>query len=731
MAGKKKTASTYDQVKNILNKLQGKNVPSYQGLHAFWLDPDVFLNASLYGQRLIAPNPKENRNGHASVTGTGGSCCGSKTSPDLGAAQTAVQEPPISTTVGNCWPSGGSGGGTDPGTTRSDESGIIKGLRAEAPFDGTTFPPLLWDAKYPATQEDIQYIANWIDADCPLDLEAEKQISSQGQAKIESRNKSIALASGDLLHQVSTKKINVDRQANKGVMNRREIQSLKPKELEVYRDALRCMSTYNDYLQDERSYDWWARIHTNSCQHGWEQFLPWHRLYLYFFEQKLQDFDASITIPYWDWAAYYDKNKTTFLNTVPDLGYLPPNFGCSLNKQGYEALSKAKNAKGKALFTNAELSGLKKMVGKDPSQSGLRFLNQAKISFGLINQKGAATWDEKVTAIYNELKKENPLWLPNRWPGAMGGPTTYPNQQDINNLLALTNFSDFGGGPANDHHYGSLEKVHNGMHNFSGGTNPTYPSDNNPTWQAIYKELELNPPDPQAYENPIYGWMTDNRITAFDPLFWSHHSNVDRIWANWQTLHSGTPEGMNQAMAPWSLTVADGMSIKTLGYQYVKDSAHYHVDSSIGMQTFRSAETQVSANTLDNHKKAEIQIHRVRRGNLPNAHIRIFLNSPEADANTPTVGNDNFVEQITTFHGSCYGGPGHCDLPLDKTRAFDLRSLHHHEPRNYKIDATATVKRLLACGAKDISIQMVVVGLDGKPINNALYLDGVSLNFLD
>ena len=32
-----------------------------------------------------------------------------------------------------------------------------------------------------------------------------------------------------------------------------------------------------------------ALIHQNHCQHGWERFLPWHRIYLYEFEQVLQD----------------------------------------------------------------------------------------------------------------------------------------------------------------------------------------------------------------------------------------------------------------------------------------------------------------------------------------------------------------------------------------------------------------------------------------------------------
>ena len=34
--------------------------------------------------------------------------------------------------------------------------------------------------------------------------------------------------------------------------------------------------------------------------------------------------------------------------------------------------------------------------------------------------------------------------------------------------------------------------------------------------------------------------MTAPTYTAFDPIFWGHHSNVDRLWAEWQKLHPDT-----------------------------------------------------------------------------------------------------------------------------------------------------------------------------------------------
>jgi tyrosinase len=757
MTSGKKQKSMYEQVTEILDSLQGKNVPSYQGLNAFWRNPEIFLNASLYGQRLIAPKGENQNNEISTRCGSSNSntvstaqpiekkssdCCGSQeksvSNQIISSAVRTAQSPTVSSKMnGDCWPSGGSGGdgGIINQPKRSDQSAIIKGLKGEYPFDGKMFPKLLWDTKNTANADQIDTIANWIDADCPLTLNEEVQTSlatkKESNIKIETaKNATLALATGLTLHKVSTNKTNEDHNNVKGLTIRKEISSLTIDELTTFRDAISCMNQYNDFWQDERSFDFWARIHTNSCQHGWEQFAPWHRLYLYFFEQKLQDFNPNIALPYWSWSDYADANKTSFNNQQYDLGVLPDAYGCFLTPTGLTKLKNAKSLEGATLFSSKEITLLETITKKGTIfNSGLRFLTAAGIPYEIINLNNTAVWSDKIRVLYNVLKEINPLWFPNRWPGSMGPLSTYPTKEDIDLIVSINNFGDFGGGPSYDHHYGALEKVHNGMHNFSGGTNPCYPG-NNKEWDKIYKKLNLTA-DPQSLENPVYGWMTDNRITAFDPLFWGHHSNVDRIWSVWQESHSGTPQDMDGALAPWSLGVKDAMSIQKLGYVYMRDSVFYNTSNKVGIQKFSSEPATVSSSTLDTHRKAEIKLHRVQKGNLQNAQIRIFLNTPNANASTPTVGNDNFVEEVTTFHGSCYGGPSHCNLPLDKTRANDLRSLHHHEPRNYKIDATAAVQRVLNNGAKNITIQLVVVGINGETEPNALFLEGVSLNFMD
>ena len=113
-------------------------------------------------------------------------------------------------------------------------------------------------------------------------------------------------------------------------------------------------------------------------------------------------------------------------------------------------------------------------------------------------------------------------------------------------------------------------------------------------------------------------------------------------------------------------------------------------------------------------------------------YIRAFINQPDADASTPVRDNDHYAGYAAVFgHGDCYGGPGHCDLPPDRPRAFDRRERRHNAPRNYRIDATGCVKKLVEQGATDLQVTLVAVGVDGKEQRNLLRLDGVSFNFKD
>lgn len=127
-----------------------------------------------------------------------------------------------------------------------------------------------------------------------------------------------------------------------------------------------------------------------------------------------------------------------------------------------------------------------------------------------------------------------------RFPGQPGSPPL-PTAADIASLLEVSDFLDF---------TAQLENFHNNVHVWTGGAG---------------------------------GDMYYIHLAAFDPIFWAHHTMVDRVWRLWQQRHSGaTPPAdiLDDALPPFGLTVRQTLNVTTLGYDYAVTTASVAVDSS-------------------------------------------------------------------------------------------------------------------------------------------------------
>jgi tyrosinase len=122
-----------------------------------------------------------------------------------------------------------------------------------------------------------------------------------------------------------------------------------------------------------------------------------------------------------------------------------------------------------------------------------------------------------------------------------GSPDQLPDPPDVDFLLTLTSFVDFSM---------QLQDVHDGIHGWAGGLNPS--------------------PPPQG------GDMGAVATSAFDPIFWSHHCMIDRIWYLWQLRHGVNTipaDYLDKPLAPFALTVQDVLDINRLGYEYAQATA--------------------------------------------------------------------------------------------------------------------------------------------------------------
>jgi tyrosinase len=696
------TKSRYELVKKILNDAQGDAHPSYQGHGRFWELPlEEFLGVTLYGVPMIAAAGEEDfcQDYMTTASAGGRSCCesgpaGEEQPPTGSPAPPAAEDAAAHSCCGTSSASASSPGAS-PARGRGAASGLIKGLKGEFPFDGTQFPRLPWGGR-PVSGSDILFIEGWIDDGCPATDALAGARAEVNQPLL------MARAQGHEEHPLSTKSVNDFSDEAGKVKVRKNIECLSADELARLRHVLKVMRCYDPFHQyDQRSFRYWADIHANNCQHGWEQFLPWHRMYLYYFEQQMQDVDPTVTLPYWDWTLY----RENVLNSIKDMeqtshtagvdnGIVPRAYRCFVDESMLTRL------RGK--IPDDYLTKLAAVEGQ-AFDSGNRLYAAAGITYG------EAIWDDQITA---ELLRVNPLWNKNRWPGGNYDLIfeAYPTPEDVQRILQIQSFFTFGSGPGSNHFFGAVENIHNLIHNFSGGVNPNFGK----------------PGEPQ------YGDMQAPGTTARDPVFWGHHSNVDRLWSEWQRSHPGAgPDDPTDVLAPWPNSVEDVTAISDLGYEYMKSSYLFETDSRIPMARFKSAAAAVHPAVLAKHSRAEIRLHKVQYAVAGGAFIRVFLNEPDAGAETPTRDNPRFVAQVTSFGGDCIGGPWHCDAPKESRRKYDIRPRHRKTPGNFRIDATDAVRRLSDQGETDFRVNLVVLDIDGTPKPNALWLDAVSLNFKD
>lgn len=192
----------------------------------------------------------------------------------------------------------------------------------------------------------------------------------------------------------------------------------------------------------------------NQCQHGTWYFLPWHRMYCWYFEQIVRSIvveqggPEDWALPFWNYSA-----STEFAAMPPafrEPTYDPDGSGKQVENPLFTAHRARKyNRDGEPLPPNAT----------------------SLAALGSANFTGSP------------------------YPG-FGGPQT--------------GFSHASGT------FGLLEQVpHNVVHVLVGGN-------------------RLNP--------CLEGWMVDPNCAAEDPIFWLHHSNIDRLWSVWNDNGGTNPD---------------------------------------------------------------------------------------------------------------------------------------------------------------------------------------------
>ena len=222
---------------------------------------------------------------------------------------------------------------------------------------------------------------------------------------------------------------------------------------------------------------------------------------------------------------------------------------------------------------------------------------------------------------------------------------------------------------------------------------------------------------------------------GYDPIFWMHHANIDRHWARWQRAHDGVVvPRLDYSLPGVDMTVERTVDHrKSLGYDYVANECFERFDRNdvaAGIAAFNKSGTQYSvADLADGFDTAILELHNVGHPLDGTREIRVFINQPDADAETETEGNDHYAgSRVLLGKTMCYGEDGHCALPTDRQK-FDVRVRPPMKPIKIYMNVTRTIQRPAVVEAEPgrTVVTFVVVDQEGDPLPvNAVKKDGLS-----
>ena len=321
---------------------------------------------------------------------------------------------------------------------------------------------------------------------------------------------------------------------------------------------LKLKSTPSPYDSKYNYYDQFVRWHYLAffCQNGSGQmqnntmypahmgsaFLPWHRVYLDLFEKALSDVSGkTITVPYWDWTDPASE-KVVFADDFMG-GTGDPAQGYAVTtgpfKKGAFEVKISDELDIDSIFINVDTDPnpvpyLTRNIGFSKGNK-IYLPTEAEILNTLgITVYDSAPWDSSVDTVKsfrNSLEG---------WRGTAGNKCGDNDQMDVIDLPTRRSTQ------------------HNIVHVYVGGIFP-----------GADGKFHL-------------GSMTQN-TSPNDPVFWIHHSNIDRMWSSWMQRHgqvylpkSGGPMGtnLNDVMQPFSFR-NDGinkpsavLNAAALGFKY-------------------------------------------------------------------------------------------------------------------------------------------------------------------
>ncbi|WP_454062260.1 tyrosinase family protein [Candidatus Nitrospira salsa] len=193
----------------------------------------------------------------------------------------------------------------------------------------------------------------------------------------------------------------------------------------------------------------------------------------------------------------------------------------------------------------------------------------------------------------------------------------------------------------------------------------------------------------------IGGWMGSFERAARDPIFWLHHTNIDRLWEAWLAQGNGRSNPTSGQGDPWlneTFTFFDetGATVTLTGAEIIHtiDQLNYRYDDQPS-QVEQASSRQIDQKVLAKKNMKDIQLkdeplsitlqlagetHELVKGDLildledvqvdalPLGHYEIYVNLPEGEE--PNYKSEYYVGNMSFF------GPAKTDSPKVSSRSF-------------------------------------------------------------
>ena len=220
-----------------------------------------------------------------------------------------------------------------------------------------------------------------------------------------------------------------------------------------------------------------------------------------------------------------------------------------------------------------------------------------------------------------------------------------------------------------------------------------------------------------AIEGPhvnLHTWvrldMGSQSYAAYDPIFWAHHSNVDRQWAQWQlgpnnALPSNTI--LNTDLVPFGKKVKDVIEFREqLNYDY--DDIEAMPPNPI-LATGANNLVDVQGFEIQRKNSTVMLVAHDVDSSTQSLNIDVFINLPGANEKTNIKDNIHFAGSFGIF------GSGKQD----------------HHGRKFTgpvMDISQTVHAITKGEKGNLSVKFVVTDMNGKLVDNAkLPLKGITI----